>query len=332
MTVLHDGMSYHKELSETYRSTIARYVNGNESYALLDFPHHHNVGDSAIFLGEMDFLVEKFGRLPAYICDTNADIDVIAEKVQDIDLIFLHGGGNFGDLYYGPHYLRLQVIKKLQDKKIIQLPQTVFFQNVENALAISEAIEAHPDFTLLLRDEESRAFANSRFSCENALCPDAAHLLFGSLFAKRPKVDFAFLMRQDIERLDLNPGWLSGSESISGDWPVIERRSLSRRMLLKYVYLVDRSEDKLRATYMDYLLWAKERVESGLNFIGKGQVVVSDRLHGNILAGLIGRPHIAFDNNYGKLSNYFGSWGEPPGMYFCRSADDMPAALSAVRE
>ena len=36
--------------------------------------------------------------------------------------------------------------------------------------------------------------------------------------------------------------------------------------------------------------------------------LVSNRLHGHILACLLGIPNLLFDNNYGKCSDYFRTW------------------------
>ena len=38
------------------------------------------------------------------------------------------------------------------------------------------------------------------------------------------------------------------------------------------------------------------------------QCVVSNRLHGHILACLLGLPNLLFDNSYGKCSDYFHTW------------------------
>jgi pyruvyl transferase EpsO len=53
---------------------------------------------------------------------------------------------------------------------------------------------------------------------------------------------------------------------------------------------------------------AEQRVERGCLLLGAGRTVVTDRLHGVLLALHLGRRVIAVDNNYGKLSSYLDTW------------------------
>src|SRR3546814_17133527 len=65
--------------------------------ALVDFPDHSNVGDSAIWLGEMAYL-RKNNRLPAYH-SAIADFDDEACRAAIGDgPILIHGGGHMGKI------------------------------------------------------------------------------------------------------------------------------------------------------------------------------------------------------------------------------------------
>ena len=50
------------------------------------------------------------------------------------------------------------------------------------------------------------------------------------------------------------------------------------------------------------------RFHRGLEILGRGRGVVTDRLHGHILSSLMGIPHVALDNSYGKLSAFMDTW------------------------
>jgi pyruvyl transferase EpsO len=54
-------------------------------------------------------------------------------------------------------------------------------------------------------------------------------------------------------------------------------------------------------------------------------VLVTDRLHGHILADLLDLPHVALDNDYGKLAAYVAAW--PPAAAF----DSATSTTDAVR-
>ncbi|MEG8022012.1 polysaccharide pyruvyl transferase family protein [Sphingomonas aerolata] len=56
---------------------------------------------------------------------------------------------------------------------------------------------------------------------------------------------------------------------------------------------------------------ARARVARGLTLLSRGRQIVTDRLHAHILALLLGIPHVALDNEYGKLSAYIAAWTAP---------------------
>ncbi len=92
-------------------------------YCLLDFPNHHNIGDHLIWQGELDFLK----RLP-YKCTYTSSFSFFdAKRIKENDIILLHGGGNFGDLYRPLQIFRLDVIDKFPNNRVIFFPQTVFY-------------------------------------------------------------------------------------------------------------------------------------------------------------------------------------------------------------
>ena len=35
---------------------------------------------------------------------------------------------------------------------------------------------------------------------------------------------------------------------------------------------------------------------------------MTDRLHGHIMATLLGKPHVVIDNFYGKIANFIHAW------------------------
>ena len=58
----------------------------------------------------------------------------------------------------------------------------------------------------------------------------------------------------------------------------------------------------------DPLARSRIRVERGLRLLARGETVVTDRLHGHILALLLGIPHVVMDNDYGKVGAYIAAW------------------------
>src|SRR6056300_1603832 len=96
------------------------------TYALLDFPNHSNVGDSAIWLGELDYL-KKRGCRVRYSCDLISYNAEFLRSYCPSQGIMVHGGGNFGDLYYPHQQLRESVLRIFTEQSVVQLPQTIHF-------------------------------------------------------------------------------------------------------------------------------------------------------------------------------------------------------------
>ncbi len=46
----------------------------------------------------------------------------------------------------------------------------------------------------------------------------------------------------------------------------------------------------------------------GCDILSRGRVVVTDRLHGHLLALLMDIPHVVLDNSYGKLRTMYETW------------------------
>ena len=73
-------------------------------------------------------------------------------------------------------------------------------------------------------------------------------------------------------------------------------------------------------------LLAAERSQRASNAVGAGDVVITDRLHGVIIATLLGRPAVALDTTNRKVSRFARTWLVPNG------AADAAAACLVVAD
>lgn len=303
--------------------------------ALIDFPNHSNVGDSAIWLGELDYL-SNIGCRPKYSCDKfNYNPDIIKSYSCDQGLL-LHGGGNFGDLWYRHQELREDVLNKFREKPVVQLPQSIFFQSSEALVSTQRVVAAHNNFALLVRDKVSHAFAKQNFDCEVHLCPDMAFAMKRSRLKQFPvnkDIGCVYLSRTDLESGQEKSNNLP-REVLSIDW--LDEEPLKSS---KYYRIIDKFERRrwarntlplqfVRFKLSEFL--AQQRLERGCQILCQSERVVTDRLHGMILALLLGREVYAFDNSYGKLSSYYQTWKEflPGVLFFENEREAIAAALS----
>lgn len=276
-------------------------------YCLLDFPNHPNVGDSAIWVGERIFLSDLYGFPPVLTCAVNAPLGELQASIATNCVIFLHGGGNFGDIW--PHHQRFRenVVRAFPQNKIVQLPQSIHFNTEAGAEQARDAISSHTDFHLFVRDEESLAFAKERLACRATLCPDLAFCMPKP--ATRPWTrDLLLLLRTDKEMSQ------SGEDALEGlpveDWlyePPL--RLKAEKALYRAAGIARTPFDRNRALISYYDMLAKHRVRRGMAQLASARVIVTDRLHAHILSLLLGRPHAVLDNSYGKIERFDRAFG-----------------------
>ncbi len=300
-------------------------------YALLDFPNHANVGDSAIWLGEKEWLRKEGLRL-VYACDVATySRHRLAARLGD-GVILLHGGGNLGDFWVEHQQFREQVLQDFPDHKIIQLPQTIYFMDEWGVGEARRVFNAHRNLTLLCRDQTSLDFARKQFAAPSLLCPDMAFALGPLERTGPPAKDILWLGRTDAESAAL-PVPALGANVERTDWleeeptPVRERnQALSSQ--------VERDPPDWPSVLLPlietYDLLAAERLRRGCQLLSKGRVVVTDRLHGHILCLLLGIPHVLLDNVYGKLGTFSETWTQDCPIF--RVAGSATAALHLAEE
>lgn len=296
--------------------------------ALVDFPDHSNVGDSAIWLGEMAYL-RKRGRLPVYYSAIDDFDGTACRAAIGGGPILIHGGGNMGTLWPKHEAFRLHLLRTQRGHPIIQMPESIHYADPEAAREMAEAIRAHGRFTLLVRDARSFAFAQEYFDCPVHLCPDAA-LMLGRQQRSSATVPVFALLRTDHERAAGEPDALPPGV-IADDWleeDPAQKRHLRLSLRLNRLFTLDPMTR--RATRQRRL--AEWRFRRGLAMLSAGEIVVTDRLHAHILSLLLDIPHVLLDNSYGKVAGFADQWtGTYAGLVRATSRAEGFAAALACR-
>ena len=191
--------SLNAQLSRRIDETVAPLIAGrSERICIIDPPGYANVGDSAIFLGELAFLRRNFPDAKIDFFDTVNYTPACDRFIEDSSIILLQGGGNFGEIWPRHHAIRMEILKRFPGKPIVQFPQSLSFTTEAGIDATARAIERQGNFTLLVRDRNSQAFAEKHFPCTTVLCPDMAFAL-GDIAREPASLDFLCLLRQDKE-------------------------------------------------------------------------------------------------------------------------------------
>lgn len=308
-------------------------LNERSTVVLFDFPNYSNVGDSAIWLGE-EFYLKHVAKSNVIAVD---DINLVGRPLPELPpdtIILIQGGGNFGDLYPRHQELREKLVSYYRNHRIIQLPQSIHFQDQEKRSQTSSILNSHNDFHLLVRDHNSLRQAQALHNGGSYLCPDMA-LCLGA--RKRPVEqphDIVCLLRTDKEKVTADFSGIANSLSVYvADW-IEEPDTMMKQLVGKL--------DRLHAKYPRwakslfrlkrplYHLLAKERMRRGEAILSSGKVVVTDRLHGHILCTLLDIPHVVLDNSYRKIGNFRDAWRT--GGDKCLSAETIEEAMQKAKE
>jgi pyruvyl transferase EpsO len=281
------------------------YVSKEEPVAILDFPDIRNCGDSAIWLGEMAYLKDRYGKRPAYVSRVNDFSADDLERVMPTGPIFIHGGGNFGDIWPAHQDFRERVLERFPNRQVIQFPQSIHYNSQARLDESARIIGRHKNFVLLVRDEESKEFAQKHFDCVVRLCPDMAFSI-GALPPAAPEFPVLGMLRTDLEKAG-NADLSAFPDIPMEDWTTesAKRVRLSKALGAAGALLALKpAETRLRK--LDAA--AHNRFQRGIRQISRGRAIVTDRLHVHICSLLLGRPHAVLDNSYGKIRRFMAAF------------------------
>ena len=294
------------ELARTLRELV-----GQRPIALFDWPNHPNAGDHFIWLGEKVLFKNQLGCKVLYQCALH-QLDILSvTRLPPETVLVIHGGGNFGDLWSHHHRFREAIIAAFPDRRIIIMPQTVHFISGERLEQSARGMKLHPDLHVMARDQNSLAILRSRMGLANcylhidsafALQPIVTALL--ATFVAKPERDVLYLLRRDLEAARTAP---SADGATRHDWARADDMA-PFAIDTPSPNSIDAARDIFDGEFDAYSwrqLWAAIRLFS------KGRRIVTDRLHGHILAIMMGKEHDLHDNSYGKNSAFYTTWTHP---------------------
>ncbi len=284
---------------------------------LMHTPRHGNIGDQAIVLGEMRVLEKFFPEhkiieVPTdYLTGNRGELlwALGFEKyVRPDDIIFLHGGGNLGNLWLGEEKIRRELIQRFAQNKIVSFPQSIHFTDDDSGraeLATSQKIYgAHPDLHLMMRDENSFDFATKNFpSAKNYLLPDSVTVLLGITDdCTDERNGVLFVLRGDKEKIR-------------------DDKNISR--LQKYL-----ADKNIPFTVTDTVIGGRvtsadreQKVREVLLKFRRSKLVVTDRFHGVIFSFVTRTPVLAFKSFDTKISSGIRWFRNIPSIFYAEGQD-----------
>ncbi len=283
---------------------------------ILATPTHGNLGDQAIVYSEKRFL-NSLGFSNRQIIEIQNEYylaynDVLLDFVHQDDTIVVDGGGNLGTLWSYEDDKITQILSEYKHNKIIVFPQTMYYDDSEQA---KKRIEKNRkvyyecnDLTISFRDAASYEFAKSTFPEINSIfCPDIV-MSITDLNYDFERKDVLLCFREDLEKIVTDSS--------------IEKLKKS----LKSKGLDFRNTSTLVPGYVSF-----ENREAILNDKWKefasAKLVITDRLHAMIFSAINSTPCISIDNLSKKVS---GSYKWLDGLDYVKCVDSLDDAIVLI--
>lgn len=278
----------------------------------IDIPLYLNMGDHLIAHGTFEFIRQNHINVRHAM-----ELDYYpSDWLDSTNVVVFGGGGNFGDLYPQIHVPRKKLIARLKNKRLIVLPQSIFYKNNKKFQEDIDFFRELNDFHLFTRDRKSYLLAKELTN--NAyLVPDMAFFLKSKLensYIKQSNLNSEplYFYRKDNEKRELRK---DAHLTNSIDWSDIVNPYKAN-----FYHFVRQNRLLLKSSFgrffisKNFMGWQKRSwniLEKAINILNAHPTIYTDRLHVMILSNMLRKKTFVLDNNlYGKLRNYYISWPE----------------------
>ena len=335
-------MQHEAENSLNFIDVLAEIMPPNVPVALLDFPWHSNPGDAAIWKSETLALSTLGHRIVYTATQSNFEQNRLARLLPNDGVVLLHGGGNLGDLWPNIHAHRESIIQCLSNRRIVQLPQTVHFDDETAGHESLARLAAHPNLTVMARD--ARSLDRLRQAGISALLSRDAT---SALWPGRPvehvparPARVLFLLRSDHERRTPLPSNLISQAKDWSDLGIsLDITDSAEKIVNRGLNIIDRVQQRsgralpasCRARITQQRLQTNRLIHAAAQVITSHDVIVTDRLHAMLFGLAYGRTVVVIDNGYGKLDSYIDTFlDEEPLLHRLSSFDQLSAVLKKL--
>lgn len=263
-----------------------------------------NIGDLAISEAQRQFLLHalpSFEVVPVPISITEEALHSIRKQIAPGDIVTIVGGGNMGSMYPDIEALRQRVIRAFPDNRVICFPQTLDWDESgasKRALTrIARVYARHPDLHVFARETVSlkklKEMFSNRPSVKVGLAPDIVLSATGSALGvngvARPDGVLLCLRNDGERRLGERDEAAVRQALVDSGLAVVETDTHAGGAGL--------SSDR-----------CTQLVAGKLEQFAAARLVVTDRLHGMILAALAGTPCLVLPNANHKIRQTWLDW------------------------
>lgn len=287
------------------------------SIILLGTPTHCNIGDAAIAQAERDFL-ESIGHhvVEITVNEWKKYKQLIIKQVKK-EMLLLHGGGNFGNLWPSEESIREEIISSFPASRFLLMPQTFFVTDSLSELALKDMQGKYNDSRFDLFARETYSFEKMTILFPKANChlvPDIVLFEKNNSFFDASSImksaDVLMVLRSDREGL-LN------YDDIANIKKALKKENLSYRISdMLYASPSIKKEDR------------KKVILQKLEEFASSRAVITDRLHGMIFAFIANVPCIVLQNNNYKIKGVYNWIKDNNSICFADTLDDVTALIN----
>lgn len=288
---------------------LDRYIPRDRPAALLQFPYDGNVGNHMMWTATCDYLEERGIPLRYVAHNGNFDVKELARAVGDGTVLFL-GGVTISRLWPRHAEVKRAVARELPRNRLVSLPSTSLFVDDDDRSTAATIFGDHAHVTVMARDPLSQAQARAVFpqSVEVLTVPDLALRLPAQERRGTPTKPIIWLARGDIERLMGEPP----KDVHVFDWPSYTYPEIP---VGHYMLRLSGVVSRLRASPLRRVLppsplnqpicrlyrhASQNIIRYGNRVLDQGDVLVTDRMHPQMLAALRGQHAVVLPDKYGK--------------------------------
>lgn len=277
-------------------------------------PCHGNLGDSAIVIAEECFL-KAFHQYSNHISWNEYDYygKAIRATLLPWDTVYLHGGGNMGNVWFqGEERYRQRCLGDYK-RKVFIFPQTIHYTDTEDGQRRKqESIPFYNRRNITLVAREKTSFLEMK-----EIYPKAKVLLTPDIVLSMPAQQFnksrngaLLCMRRDVEK------------NLTQDNEYNLRDAL-KKMGVEATF----TDTVIDATITDHN--RNTLVSKKMEELASAKIVITDRLHGMVFCALTGTPCIVLSNNNHKVK---GTYDWISYLPYIKYANDVDEAIGFIPE
>eukprot|EP01025_Chloroclados_australasicus_P006278 TRINITY_DN12033_c0_g2_i1.p1 TRINITY_DN12033_c0_g2~~TRINITY_DN12033_c0_g2_i1.p1 ORF type:complete len:437 (+),score=41.63 TRINITY_DN12033_c0_g2_i1:182-1312(+) len=319
-------------INENNNDEVAGKLRFPRKVAVVSIGYPDNLEDAMMVTASIE-LINHFGVTPTVpVCSIveqqqqqqgyvyKCDFEQIGQSLGEGGAILLQPSDDWGDLEPSIHQHRLQVLSDelkpvCQERtglKVVQLSQNVFYQDEYTWRYEAGSINALGDcFSFIAGSKESQQFVQQIYNkIQVEFSPDIGFLLQPPPLIQSPQYDLYYILHEG-QKLTLSQNQNKSRDLQKQVVEVITNRSSINQVTfgIAFQWLEDKSSLQQQSANNQQEIF-RLRSQFLVNQIGKGRVLVTDKVHAVVAAVITGIPNVWIDTKDKQISQImFSAFG-----------------------